>query len=406
MIKRGFFKLRSPRLYYPTVDPEEDVSFIEIPVPERITLLLPQDKIPPGELYAYIGKQIKTGENIRLSNLSFISPATGKISSIKEYIGYLGKKYYAVSVETSEDEWVKPQDGFPFSVPGCKDLSIFLKFHPPINHLVIMGMDSDLCICTNQIILKEKKEFIKKGIDYIHREAKIGIISIAVPPNLKSFVEDLDLDVYVLKPVYPNAIPKMIAKEILKKAIPQGKEPEDLGIGFLSAEAVANLGSFSEGDIVLEKLVNVISQEGNFYVKARIGTPIRAIFEKLGISVSHRDRIIFGGPMRGKTVYSLDTPVDYDTDGIIIQKAEEIIPSSDTHCINCGECVKVCPVNVPVNMLVRFLENSLFEEAIQYDLLSCIECGLCSYVCIARIPVFHYIMLGKNELKKMEEKNV
>lgn len=110
--------------------------------------------------------------------------------------------------------------------------------------------------------------------------------------------------------------------------------------------------------------------------------------------------------MRGKTVYSLDTPVDYDTDGIIIQKAEEIIPSSDTHCINCGECVKVCPVNVPVNMLVRFLENSLFEEAIQYDLLSCIECGLCSYVCIARIPVFHYIMLGKNELKKMEEKNV
>jgi electron transport complex protein RnfC len=60
-------------------------------------------------------------------------------------------------------------------------------------------------------------------------------------------------------------------------------------------------------------------------------------------------------------------------------------------------------------MLVRLLENGLYEEAVQdYNLLSCIECGLCAYVCVARIPVFHFIMLGKYEfgrLKTMEESN-
>ncbi|MFH1292663.1 MAG: 4Fe-4S dicluster domain-containing protein, partial [Pseudomonadota bacterium] len=78
-------------------------------------------------------------------------------------------------------------------------------------------------------------------------------------------------------------------------------------------------------------------------------------------------------------------------------------------CINCGECVRACPARIPVNMLIRVLENGLYEEAAEeYDLLSCIECGLCSYVCTARIPIFHYIMLGKSEfarIETMEESN-
>ena len=77
--------------------------------------------------------------------------------------------------------------------------------------------------------------------------------------------------------------------------------------------------------------------------------------------------------------------------------------SSDTHCVNCGECVRACPARIPVNMLIRLLENGLYEEAVErYDLLSCIECGLCSYACIAQIPVFHYIMLGKYEFAQMK----
>ena len=52
-----------------------------------------------------------------------------------------------------------------------------------------------------------------------------------------------------------------------------------------------------------------------------------------------------------------------DTDAIMVQDKTQIIPNSDTHCVNCGECIRACPVNIPVNMLVRLLENSLYEEA-------------------------------------------
>jgi electron transport complex protein RnfC len=113
--------------------------------------------------------------------------------------------------------------------------------------------------------------------------------------------------------------------------------------------------------------------------------------------------------MTGTAIYSEDMPVSPDTDAIMVLDRSQIVIGSGSHCINCGECVRACPAKVPVNMLVRLLENGLYEEAAeQYDLLSCIECGLCSYVCIARIPVFHYIMLGKYEffrIQSAEESN-
>ncbi|MFO7688321.1 MAG: 4Fe-4S dicluster domain-containing protein, partial [Desulfobacterales bacterium] len=72
---------------------------------------------------------------------------------------------------------------------------------------------------------------------------------------------------------------------------------------------------------------------------------------------------------------------------------------SDYPCINCGDCIRICPVDIPINMLVRFLEAGHYEDGADiYDLFSCIECGLCSFVCVSKIPIFQYIRLAKYEI--------
>ena len=87
----------------------------------------------------------------------------------------------------------------------------------------------------------------------------------------------------------------------------------------------------------------------------------------------------------------------------MVQDKDDLPYITDYPCINCGECIRTCPVKVPVDMLVRFLEAGHYEEAAeQYDLNSCVECGLCSFVCVARIPIFQYIMLAKYELSRTD----
>ena len=136
-------------------------------------------------------------------------------------------------------------------------------------------------------------------------------------------------------------------------------------------------------------------------MEACIGTPIANILEAYGETVNEYDRIIFGGPMTGSTVYALEQPVEPDTDSIIVLDRDKAAYVSDYPCINCGECVRICPAKMQVNMLVRYLEVSQYEQgADNYDLYSCIECGLCSYVCVSRIPIFQYIKLAKYELER------
>jgi electron transport complex protein RnfC len=174
---------------------------------------------------------------------------------------------------------------------------------------------------------------------------------------------------------------------------------------------VASIGkAVDTGRIPTEKILTVVDKSGNkSIVSALIGTPLSEIFKRLNITTRQGDRIIIGGPMTGSAIYSEQQPVSADCDAVMVQDGGQIILSGDDPCINCGECIRICPTNVPVNLLIRFLEANQYQEAADlYDLYSCVECGLCSFVCPARIPILQYIKLAKFELARMtpaEEEN-
>jgi electron transport complex protein RnfC len=419
MLKRPFFSFLKPRIKIPSLKIQEEI-IEDIPLPARATLFVKDTDIKPGDLIIKVGDVVKTGQKIPLTEQEgdyLISTVTGAVSEISEYIAYLGQTFTTVSIDTSDDQYDEHfnekkespsrEDVLDFfnQLPGAPDFTSLLSFDPPINRIIVTGLDKDLLIATNQIVFKTQRENIIKGLEILKKIASVGDIIIVVPPELQPFAEGSGLNVLAINPQYPQNLPKMIMRNVLGQTLLSGQTCAETGTGFISAEAVSCLATaYFEGQIPVHKTITVINKDcSTTIVRARIGTSVGDILDALDIETADRDKIILGGPMTGCTVYSLDVPVSYDTDAIMVQDKQRAVPTSNAYCLNCGECVRACPARAPVNMLVRLLENGLYQEAAeQYDLLSCVECGLCSYVCMARIPIFHYIMLGKHELSQLQ----
>ncbi|OPX37535.1 MAG: hypothetical protein B1H11_05770 [Desulfobacteraceae bacterium 4484_190.1] len=376
MIKKPFFGLRKPKLKYPVEDTIKLDSINEIPLPLRVTLLSDNNE-RSDDVDLKVGDKVKTGQILGLSEKDgdyLISTVTGTISEISQYTGYFGKTCASISINAeTEDQWdeefikaVKAPASkncvkFLRRLPGAPSFSSVLSNESSVKTIIINGIDKDLLTTTNQLIVKTGVESLTEGVRYLKQITNTDRIIIIVPPDLTYQAEKTGAEVKVVKPLYPNTLPHIQMKNIIFTQVFCYSKP--------------------------------YMPEFEFILPTRVSD----------IETIHGDRLIMGGPMTGNAIYSDEMPVLPDTDAIMVQDKDQIIQGSDTHCINCGECIRVCPAKIPVNMLIRLLENDMFEEAAEeYDLLSCVECGLCSYVCMARIPILHYIMLGKHELSQLK----
>ncbi|MFW6080717.1 MAG: 4Fe-4S dicluster domain-containing protein [Desulfosalsimonas sp.] len=414
MIKRSFFGINAPRLTYENI---EDVTSepVSVEPKQRITLFIDEAFKNAAKALIRRGDSVSAGQRLQLLENEpayTISPVSGKISEISPFIGMMEKQRTAVVIdieeggdsaesgfsEVSRNPTLEGAARFLEALPGKPGLAQFSDPDRPVKTIVVLGADRDLMTVTSQYIIKTGIASIKSGIDILRKLTGVQNVVLTVAQHQVQTAGSAAAGVRSVGNHYPSAHPEMILRHQLYEQIGQG------GIAIMTAEAVAAIGeAFSSGHIPMKKVITTVKKDGTRrVVTAPIGTPVSDILEAVGENLQEGDRLIAGGPMTGAALYSPDQPVEQDTDAIIVQGKDIIVEGTDTPCTNCGECVRICPVNIPVNELVRYMDAGEYEQAAENAaLFSCIECGLCAYVCESCIPIFQFIRLAKHAVNRM-----
>ena len=144
-----------------------------------------------------------------------------------------------------------------------------------------------------------------------------------------------------------------------------------------------------DGDIVKEpKNVEVI-----------IGTPIQELLDFCGGLTAQPGKVLYGGPMMGTCVASLDQPILKNNNAVLaFSEAWAHLPKK-TNCIHCGRCVNACPLGLAAKDIVKAYEKGDVEQLQELNADLCMSCGTCSFVCPAKRPLAPSIALAKILMK-------
>jgi electron transport complex protein RnfC len=274
--------------------------------------------------------------------------------------------------------------------------------------VILNGAECEPSITSDHRLMLEQPERVVLGLRLFMRAtgARRGIIGIeANKPDAAARLSQLvagdpSIAVEVLPVRDPQGAEKMLVWALLRRAVPVGAIPLDVGVVVQNvATAAAAATALAEGRPLTDRIVTVsgrVQSPGNWRVP--LGTSFVDLVRAAGGLTGSLARVIAGGPMMGMAQADLDVPVTKTTGSVILLGPEDLDETPAGPCIRCGRCVSACPMGLLPAQLCAAALNSDWAAAERFHVRACMECGSCSYVCPARRPIVQSIRLAKSEL--------
>ncbi len=294
-----------------------------------------------------------------------------------------------------------------------------VKLSPPpgktIDTIILNGAECEPFSTSDHRVMLDFAKEITKGIEIISKlYPKLANVYIGIEDNKKDAIEVLEKEtshldnvrVQSLKAMYPQGSEKNLIQNLTGREVKPGTLPADNHIMLLNVSTCRAIYRACElGEPLIERIVSVagapIKEPKNFRVK--IGTPMDSLIEDCGGFTDYPGKILSGGPMMGKTITDLGTPVLKGMTALTVLTKQEAEIEEREDCIMCAECLHVCPVSLQPILISEAFERGEFEKAKELGAMDCIECGNCSFICPSNIPLLENIRGAKAAIKAMEE---
>lgn len=286
--------------------------------------------------------------------------------------------------------------GFPTNV------KLSPKNADEIDRIIVNASECEPYLTSDYRRLIEQPESIIEGLRIVLSLFKGSKGIIAVEDNKPEAIkllreklgEDSDITVHSMKTKYPEGAERQLIYANTGRYINSKMLPADVGCIVHNVDTIYSIyEAVREGKPLITRIVTVsgdaIKNPCNF--KVRTGTSYAELVEAAGGFKGTPAKIISGGPMMGKAIYSLDLPVTKSSSAILCLSKDEASEYEPSACIRCGRCVSVCPGRVMPNQLARLANAGDIDAFIKNNGMECCECGCCSYICPAKRPLTQVI---------------
>ena len=420
------FKKSISSLKLPHYKSTANKASVKIAPPEEVLLPMNMHSGQAAEPVVAVGDYVRVGQLIAREEGRNSSPvyasASGTVNAIEPYESESGRSTRAILIKSDGkmelDPGVKPPevhdlDSFLAAVRasgivglGGAAFPLWAKLDAirrgPIKTVLINGAECEPFITSDDRTMVEHSQLIVKGVEllktYLHSEEFIlGIENNkpgAIAEMQRVFADDPSVVVKPLKSVYPQGAKQVLLYNAAGLVVEEGQRLASLGYIIINVTSLAKMAEYMETGLPLvDRCITIdgsaVKEPGNFV--APIGTRISYLVEQAGGLSCEPGKVIFGGPMMGKTAYSMEQPVVKATNAVVIMNRKDSVSLEPSACIHCGRCVENCPLGLNPTAYAKAME--IEDEAERFALLDkekvsmCMECGSCSYVCPARRPL-------------------
>ena len=389
-----------------------------MPVPESVCISMSQHIGAPCKPLVKKGDYVKVGQPIGDTDAFVSAPIHSSVSGTVKEISALpsvaGGEDQVIIIEADgkQEVWeeIKP--------PVINDMKDFIAAIRASGIVGLGGASFPTHIKLNPKNLDEVDTLIVNGAEAIMKYLDLKKCYIGVENNKMNAIEKIreeirsrgregDMEVKVLRSSYPQGAERVMIYECTGKTMNAGVLPAELGVVLSNVTTIAFIGQhLKTGRPLTTKRItvdgNAIAQPKNIIVP--IGARIADVAQACGGYKAEPKKILMGGPMMGRAIFSDKLPIVKNNNAILFFDGKQALIPEETACIKCGMCTRACPFNLMPVLLSDAYEARDAERLSNLRVMQCMECGSCSYVCPARRPLGFTNKLAKGFLKEAQSK--
>ena len=421
----------------------KDKAIVEMPCPAELVISMSQHLGAPAKCLVKAGDYVVKGQLIGEKN-GFISvpvhaSASGLVKTVEPRLGAAGGTAPAVVLDTTapvpadlppanyqlpaldwrsatREELLKRVEEAGICGMGGAGFPTAVKLNPPPNkrceYLILNGAECEPYLTADCRLMMERADRIRVGVEIMRKVLGGPAVRIAVEANKPEAIAALEkafadiegnVEIVVLPVLYPQGSEKHQIYATVGRVVPEPPAlPIDVGCVVENVGTVAAIAdAVEQGKILLSRVTTIsgdaVAEPKN--VEAPLGTKYADLVAFCGGAKEPPAKVLSGGTMMGFAVSTLAIGTTKTTSGLLLLSKQRVVQYTSQACINCGRCVRACPMNLNPAEISKAVEANDIKAAEDAHVMTCIECGACSFECPAHRAITQHCRRAKASIR-------